>query len=81
LITTASGASVRSTPTAWLNADTAWILIARNRSRLAALAQRLKNDTSRSVETIATAPRDLRQAIECCPDAPYNIGHLQSVGA
>src|ERR1700676_5014380 len=29
------------------------ILVARNRNRLAALAQRLKNETGRSVETIA----------------------------
>ncbi len=34
------------------------ILVARNQSRLAALAQRLKNETSRSVETIAADLND-----------------------
>src|ERR1700676_4232251 len=34
------------------------ILVARNQSRLAALAQRLKNETGRSVETIAADLND-----------------------
>ncbi|MGC2224439.1 MAG: SDR family NAD(P)-dependent oxidoreductase, partial [Methylocella sp.] len=35
------------------------ILVARNRSRLAALAQRLENETGRSVETIAADLNDM----------------------
>ena len=41
------------------------ILVARNRSRLAALAQRLENETGRSVKTIAA---NLYDKADLCPD-------------